>query len=272
MGDEESQRATVNGKAFDVEDFEAMTGEQRLKRGHREIEHVFVIDGVEFGMFDEIDGIRKFEDDAAFGLEQGFKAGDEVIGVWGMGKDIVAEDEVGFFAGGGEFCGEVVAEEFDQGLDAFFACDFGDVGGRLDAEAGNFGFGEVLEQVTVVAGDFDDVAVGVQGELADVALDRFAGMTEKSVGKGGKIEIFGEKLRRRDEVGDLQEPAGLANGEAEGEFGLGLGKVLGTKEVVGKGLQAEVQDEFAVGRIAGAAAERGFSRRHGENWIDGFVD
>jgi hypothetical protein len=52
-----------------------------------------------------------------------------------------------------------VAEEFDQGFDAFFAGDFGDVGGGFDAEARDFGFGKVLQEVTVVAGDFDDVTL-----------------------------------------------------------------------------------------------------------------
>jgi len=56
----------------------------------------------------------------------------------------------------------------------------------------------------------------------------------------------------------------LANGEAEREFGLELGEVLRSKEIVGKRLEAEIQDELAVGRIARAAAEGWVSRRHGE--------
>jgi len=252
---EEPQRTAMNRKVLDAEDFQAMTGEERLKGGCGEIENVLVIDGVDLGGRRIIKKKRKFEDDATFGLEEGFEAGDEVVGVGGVGKDVVAEDEVGFFAGGGEFCGEIVAEEFDEGVDAFFTGDFGDVGGRLDAEAGDFGFGKVLEEVTVVAGDFDDVALGVKREFADVALDGFASVTEQSVGKGGKIEVFAEKLGGRDEVSDLQEPAGLADGEAQGKFGLGLGEVLGAEEIVGKGLDSEIQDELAIGRIAGAAVE-----------------
>jgi hypothetical protein len=228
-----------------------------LKRGYREIEDVFMIDSIELGVFDKIDGIRKFENDAAFGLQKGFEPGDEVVDVRGMGEDVVAEDEVGFFSGGGEFCGEVVAEEFDEGLDTFFAGDFGDVGGWFDAEAGDAGLREVLEEITVVAGDFDDMAVAVEREIADVTFDRFAGMTEQGVGDRGKIEVFGKKLGGRDEVSDLQEPAGLADSEAQGKFGLGLGEVLRAEEIVGEGLDPEIQDEFAVGGIAGAALKRG---------------
>jgi len=80
-------------------------------------------------------------------------------------------------------------------------------------------------------------------------------VTKQSVGKGGKIQVFGEKLGRWDEVSDLEEPAGLANGEAKRELGLRLGEVLGMQEIVGEGLDSEIQDEFAIVRIAGAAAK-----------------
>src|SRR5262249_24023926 len=101
----------------------------------------------------------------------------------------------------------------------------------------------------------DDVALAVQREIADITFGCFAGMADQGVRDRGKIEVFGKKLGGRHEVGDLQEPAGLANGEAEGEFRFRFGKVFRTKEVVRKGLNAKIQDEFAVGRIAGAAAE-----------------
>src|SRR5215470_11669111 len=110
MAYEQSQGATMNGEPFDAKDFQAVAREQRSKRSDRKIENVFVIDGVEFGVLDKIDGIRKLEDNAAFGLEEGFQPRDEVVDVRGMGEDIVAEDEVGFFSRGGKFCGEVVAE------------------------------------------------------------------------------------------------------------------------------------------------------------------
>ena len=49
-----------------MEDGEAVTGEQGLKGSQAEIEHVFVIDGVEFGVLDKIHRIREFEDNPAF--------------------------------------------------------------------------------------------------------------------------------------------------------------------------------------------------------------
>src|SRR6266436_4260522 len=180
---EEAQRAAVNGETLDAEYFEAVAGEKGLKRGNCEIKNVFVVDGVEFGVFDEIDGVRKFEDDAAFGLEKGFEAGDEVVGVWCVGEDVIAEDEVGFFARDGEFFGDVIAKEFDEGFDAFFARDFGDVSGGLDAEAGDFGFGEVLQEITVVAGDLDDVTLVIEREIANETFDGFAGVTKQGVRK-----------------------------------------------------------------------------------------
>jgi hypothetical protein len=248
----------VNGEAFDSENFQAEAGEQGLKRGDREIEDVLVIDGVEFGVFDEIDRVGKFEDNTAFRLQERFQAADELVGVGCVGEDVVAEDQVSFFAGGDESVCDVVAEKFDESFDAFFAGDFGDVGGRLDAEAGNPGLRKVLQQITVVAGDFDDVALIIQREFPDVTFNGFACVTEQRVGKRRKIKVFREQSGRGHEVGDLEEPAGLADGEAEGEFGLTLGDVLRSQEIVGEGLEAEVQEEFAIGRIAGAAVKRDF--------------
>ena len=60
----------------------------------------------------------------------------------------------------------------------------------------------------------------------------------------------------------MEEPAGLAYGKAEGEFGLGLGEILRSQEIVSEGLDAQVEDEFAVGGIAGATVEVGV--RHGK--------
>ena len=49
-----------------------------------------------------------------------------------------------------------------------------DVRGGCDAEAGNFRLHEVLQQIAVVAGDFDDEALAIQTELLHVAIARFA--------------------------------------------------------------------------------------------------
>jgi hypothetical protein len=100
-----------------------------------------------------------------------------------MREDIVAEDEDGFFSGRCKSLSDVIAEEFDERFDAFLARDFGDVGGGLDAEARDFGLRKVLEKVAIVTGDFDDVALAVQREFVDIALDGFSGMAKKSIGK-----------------------------------------------------------------------------------------
>ena len=91
---------------------------------------------------------------------------------------LVAENQVRFFAGRCKSLSDVIAEEFDERFDAFLARDFSNVGGGLDAEARDFGLRKVLEQVAIVTGDFDDVALAVQCEFVDIALDGFSGMAE----------------------------------------------------------------------------------------------
>ena len=133
-----------------------MTLEQRLERGEAEVKNVLVVDRVELATLDEIAGVGKFEDYAPAGLEQGFQAGDEVVRVWHMGEDVIAEDQVGLTFLASEILCKIVPEKFYKRFDSFFTCDLGDVRSWLDAERGNFGRVELLQEISIVAGDFDD--------------------------------------------------------------------------------------------------------------------
>ena len=166
------------------------------------------------------------------------------------------------------FCGEVfgdfLSEEFHQGFNPFFARNLRDVRGGFDAKAGNFRLHEVLQQVAVVAGDFDDEALAVQSELFHVAIARFARVAEHEIGERGEIKILGEQLDRWNEVGDLEHPAGFADSEAERKLRLLLREVGGIEEIVRQRLLAEVEDVGGVGAAAGPAFKTKTSRSHFE--------
>ena len=63
---------------------------------------MLVVDRVEFGLLDEVRGVGKLQHNAAARLEQGAEAGDEVIGIRRVGKDIVAENKVRLPPGAGQ--------------------------------------------------------------------------------------------------------------------------------------------------------------------------
>jgi hypothetical protein len=84
---------------------------------------------------------------------------------------------------------------------------------------------------------------------------RRARMPQQRVGERRKIEVFGEQLRRRHEVGDLQEPALMTHGDAQGKLWFRPAKIFGAEQVVGERLHTQIEDKFAMGTAARSAVE-----------------
>ena len=63
-------------------------------------------------------------------------------------------------------------------------------------------------------------------------------------------------MRRRHEVGDLQEPALVTHGDAEGKLWFRLAKIFGAEQVVGERLDPQIEHQFALGTAARSAVER----------------
>ena len=173
-----------------------------------------------------------------------------------MGEHVVAEHQVRRAALGHEPSREGEPKEFRPRLDALFTRDLGDVRRRLNAQAGHAGTLEVLQEIPVIARDFDNTAARAEGELAEVTLRRLARVAEHRVGKRGEVEIFAEQLDGRDKVGDLQQPAVGADEHAERKARLWLAQVGGPQQVVRERLEAEVEHQFAALRAARAALEQ----------------
>ena len=110
-------------------------------------------------MLNELDAVGKFQCDAAVRLEQFIQPGHEVVRVRRVSENIVAENEVGLPVFTRKFRGDAAAKKFFQSLNPFFARHFRDVRRRFDAEAGNVGLDEILQQIAVIAGDFHDEAL-----------------------------------------------------------------------------------------------------------------
>ena len=167
-----------------VEKHEAVMGENQLRGEEGEIGEVLVIDGVELVEFDEFQEMGKLHRQHPLGLQCKLQAGDEVVDVGDVGENVVADQEVGLGAIGCQDLGGFGAEEPDQGRDALLLGDFGDVRRRLDAED-RYALGlEVLQQIAVVAGDLDDLAMGAEAEPRDHLVGIALGVAEPAVGVG----------------------------------------------------------------------------------------
>lgn len=152
----ESEGTAVNGEVEDIEGFESMPSKQGYESGQGEVEDVLVIDGVELEVFDEVAGVREFEDDATGGSDECGEAGDEIVDVGDVGEDVVGENEIGGLAVADKIGGELLGEELVEGGDPGIGSDGGDVGGGFDAEAGDTFGDEVAEEIAIIGGDLDD--------------------------------------------------------------------------------------------------------------------
>ena len=185
---ENSQRTAVKRRAFGASNAKCVAGEDRFEGGEGEIEDVLVINSIKFALGNHFGGIRKFKNGAAFGGEQCIDARDEIIDVRSMGEDVVGEDEIGLVFGC-QFLREFFGEKIRAGLHSVFASDGGDVFRGFDAEMRRVGLDEMMQEIAVVAGDFDDV---IGREVFAVARGAFGGVLRPRVGVGRKINVIAE--------------------------------------------------------------------------------
>ena len=82
---------------------------------------------------------------------------------------------------GGEFSSRFNAEELHNRGNAGSLCYGGDVCGRFHAKDGNILLLEVLQQITVVAGDLDDLAGAIQPETVNHRVDIHFGVSKPTV-------------------------------------------------------------------------------------------
>ncbi len=121
-----------------------------------------MIDGIELIALEETHQVRELEGDGAGRLENRGDARHEGIDVGDLGEHIVADHQVGHAPRGSQSLGRCVVEEHDLGLDAALARSLGDICRRLDSQAGDPLLDEILEKVTVVAGELDHEALVIE--------------------------------------------------------------------------------------------------------------
>jgi hypothetical protein len=73
-----------------------------------------------------------------------------------------------------------------------------------------------LEQIAIVAGDFDDAGFGVKSKSGAHHLDIFFGVFEPAFGVAGEVGIVAKDLLGGFEFLELDEPAFAANPGVQG--------------------------------------------------------
>ena len=194
----DAKRSTMHRQFLHVENHEAVPGENRVYGREGEIREVFVIDGIELIVRDQLHEMRELDRDHAARSQRDLQSSDEVVEVRHLREHVVAEEQVRLLSCGHELTRCRTSEELDRRWDAsrngdlrhicgrldtqrgdacrrqFLRClssekshqrrhslrlrALRDVCGRLDPENRNAERDEVLEQIPVVAGHLDDPA------------------------------------------------------------------------------------------------------------------
>src|SRR6266446_3758851 len=135
--DEQAQGSAMNRKTFDIVEMQSVPCKERRETVKRMVKQVLMINGVEFALFDHVDGVGEFEDSRARGLKKLGKAANEIIDGIHMRYDIVGDHEVGELALSCKAFGKSEGKKVIDGLDAHPARLLNWPSGWIDAEARN---------------------------------------------------------------------------------------------------------------------------------------
>ena len=153
-------------QAIDVDDGQAMGGEDPAQGEHREVREVLVVDRVELVVGQEPEQVRHLDREEAVVGEQDREATDEVVDVGHLGQDVIADEQVGAASGGRELPREGSPEEPCDRRDALALGNPGDVQRRLDPKCWDSARNEVAEEIAIVASHLDDKALRGQAAPA----------------------------------------------------------------------------------------------------------
>ena len=229
---------------------------------------MLVVDRIELVLVDQALKMRHLDGDHAFRRQEMRHAGDEIVELRHLRQHVVGDDQIGMPALGHDLSSQSLAEEGVERRDAAFRRLFRDIGGGLDAEDRHAEADEMLEQVTVIAAELDDEALGPKPEPLLDHPAVAAGMFHPSRREGREIGVLGEDVRRAHEFRELDQPAMMANPGVQRVIGLGLVELLLGEEALAERRHAEI-DEGVLQRRAAMAASHRLLRPNssGSSWL-----
>src|SRR3954471_12194963 len=102
--------------------------------------------------------MRELDGHHASGAKEDLQAADEVVEIGDLSEHVVAQDQVGSVAERYELTRGFPAEELYEGRNSPLFGGFCNVRCWLDAERGDAALHEELEEIAVIARDFNDLA------------------------------------------------------------------------------------------------------------------
>lgn len=202
-----------------------------------------MIDRVEFDVVDQIFQIRSFNDNDAVRFQQGGKPGDDTVQIGDVSQHVVRMNDIGPVPGSDKVFGDLAPEEFADGPDPTLGLgDPGDVLCGFNAQDRDSRFVIPLQEIPVVAGDFDGQTLGTELSLCSNPVSNGPRVRDHGVGERREVSIFPKQNFRRNGLGDLRERAIGAPGQFEWPAGLGLIQLVFPQQCVGQRRVTEGED------------------------------
>ena len=204
-----------------------------------------MVQGVELLLGHQPQQVGKLEGGHTARLQQRGKALEEIIDIRHMSQHVVGRHQVGTPALCCQGCSRSLAKEQLTNLQALLPRRTRGAGSRFDTQAGNAALRHVLQQVTVISGDFHHPALGIQAKTLDHLRDVTLGVLQPAAGVGAKIGIVGiEQTIGRTVILGLYQPAAVAHQHPQRHPLLGLIKLIGAQVGIGRRRSTQVYQRY----------------------------
>ena len=140
--------------------------------------------------------MRKLDRGDSAWLEHDPNAADEIVEIRDLGQHVVADHKICCHAFRHHLPSGLTSKESQQGRHTLLFRHLGDVGGGFHAQHGNPFLHEILQQVSVVAGELHHQALGAQVQALRDHVHVVRRMFEPAVRVGREIGVF-----RKDVLG-----------------------------------------------------------------------
>jgi hypothetical protein len=172
----------MNGLSANVEDVQTSTARQYMDCGQRIIEYVLMVYRIELCMINQIAQVRKFEDSYSVATKACPDRTKEVINLGYVSKDVVADQKVGMAELSNDPGGRRVSEKPTEGRYALPAGYLHYVLGWIDSKHFKSTSLKILEEVTVIAGNFQDPLTWSETKAVAQLLGHRLGVMDHSIG------------------------------------------------------------------------------------------
>jgi len=245
---------------LDVERLQPVMREDPAEGHERVIAEVLVIDIVELVLLQQVQHMVEFERRDAGRLQQLGESGDEVVQVRHVGDDVVGRHQIGRVPFRPQLPRRLPPEEQHLHRDAQLAPGGSDVGRRLDAEHRHALRQEPAQQIAVVRGDLDDLAVRAELEALGHLVGVEPAVIQHRLDIRREVRILGEDRFAALEFLQLHQEAVAADVGMEREEGLHPIQLFRLADRVRHRRHAEVRDRVFQLRAAEAAFRVGRGR------------